>query len=463
MTDNIIREIRVIRENPRFRRYPEYKESGVEWIGEIPAHWEINRLKYVAKILPSNVDKHIYPDEIQVRLCNYTDVYYNDYITVDTVLKKGSCKEGEFAKFVLRKGNVIITKDSETPDDIGVPTFVKDDLNNVVCGYHLTMIRPLACRGEFIFRFIQSDRMRKYFELESNGVTRYGLGKSSIENLLLPIPTDSEQRQIANFLDRKTEQIDELIRIKERQIELLQEQHTALINQVVTKGLDPNVKMKPSGVEWIGEIPAHWKVLRTKHVGSSNPSKNNTKTACLKDELVVFLPMERVHADGTIDQELRLPYSQMKNGYTYFEEGDILIAKVTPCFENGKIVHIKNLATSIGFGSTEFIVMRPDLQKVFPPFLHYIFYNAPLRSIGKHFMTSAIGLKRVPTEFVENFRIPIPTYQEQTQIVNFLDRKTEQIDDLIAAEHRKIQLLQEYRQSLISEAVTGKIDVRSKV
>jgi len=463
MTDNIIREIRVIRENPRFRRYPEYKESGVEWIGEIPAHWEINRLKYVAKILPSNVDKHIYPDEIQVRLCNYTDVYYNDYITVDTVLKKGSCKESEFTKFVLRKGNVIITKDSETPDDIGVPTFVKDDLNNVVCGYHLTMIRPLVCRGEFIFRFIQSDRMRKYFELESNGVTRYGLGKSSIENLLLPIPTDSEQRQIANFLDRKTEQIDELIRIKERRIELLQEQRIALINQAVTKGLDPNVEIKPSGVEWIGEIPAHWKVLRTKHVGSSNPSKNNTKTACLKDELVVFLPMERVHADGTIDQELRLPYSQMKNGYTYFEEGDILIAKVTPCFENGKIVHIKNLATSVGFGSTEFIVMRPDLQKVFPPFLHYIFYNAPLRSIGKHFMTSAIGLKRVPTEFVENFRIPIPTYQEQTQIASFLDRKTQQIDDLIAAEHRKIQLLQEYRQSLISEAVTGKIDVRSKV
>ena len=85
------------------RRYPEYKDSGVEWIGEIPRHWEINRLKYVAKILPSNVDKHIYPDEIQVRLCNYTDVYYNDYITVDTVLKKGSCKESEFAKFVLKK------------------------------------------------------------------------------------------------------------------------------------------------------------------------------------------------------------------------------------------------------------------------------------------------------------------------------------------------------------------------
>ena len=216
----------------------EMKPSGVEWIADIPAHWEVKRLKYVAKILPSNVDKHIYPDEVQVRLCNYTDVYYNDCITVDTVLEKGSCKEREFTKFVLRKGDVIITKDSETPDDIGVPTVVKDALDSVVCGYHLTMIRPFSCRGEFIFRFIQSDRTRRYFELNSNGVTRYGLGKPSIENLLLPIPTDSEQRQIANFLDRKTQQIDELITAEGRKIELLKEYRQSLISEAVTGKID---------------------------------------------------------------------------------------------------------------------------------------------------------------------------------------------------------------------------------
>ena len=221
----------------------EMKPSGVEWIGEIPAHWEVKRLKYVTKILPSNIDKHIYPDDIQVRLCNYTDVYYNDYITVDTVLKKGSCKESEFAKFVLRKDDVIITKDSETPDDIGVPTFVKDDLDDVVCGYHLTMIRPLACRGEFVFRFIQSDRTRRYFEVNSNGITRYGLGKPSIENLLLPIPPDSEQRQIAAFLDDKTKQIDELIVTEHRKIELLKEYRQSLISEAVTGKIDVRNKV----------------------------------------------------------------------------------------------------------------------------------------------------------------------------------------------------------------------------
>ena len=216
----------------------EMKPSGVEWIGEIPAHWDVQRLKYVAKILPSNVDKHIYSDEIQVRLCNYTDVYYNDYITVDTILEKGSCKESEFSKFALRKGDVIITKDSETPDDIGVPTFVKNNLDNVVCGYHLTMIRPLACCGEFIFRFIQSDRTRRYFELASNGITRYGLGKSSIENLFVPVPTDSEQRQIADILNHKTQQIDCLIAAEHQNIELLKEYRQSLISEAVTGKID---------------------------------------------------------------------------------------------------------------------------------------------------------------------------------------------------------------------------------
>ena len=215
---------------------------------------------------------------------------------------------------------------------------------------------------------------------------------------------------------------------------------------------------KESGVEWIRKIPKDWQVLKVKHVGSSNPSKNNPKTACLKDTLVVFLPMERVHTDGTIDQELKLPYPQLKNGYTYFEENDVLIAKVTPCFENGKIILVKNLATPVGFGSTEFIVIRPNTQKVFPPFLFYLLYNEPLRSIGKHFMTSAVGLKRVPTEFVENFQIPLPTYQEQTQIANFLDRKTRQIDELIRLKERRIELLQEQRTALINQAMTKGLD-----
>ena len=444
------------------RRYPEYKESGVEWIGKIPRHWHVKRLKYVAKILPSNVDKHIYPDEIRVRLCNYTDVYYNDYITVDTVLEKGSCKESEFTKFVLRKGDVIITKDSETPDDIGVPTLVKDDLDNVVCGYHLTMIRPFVCRGEFVFRFIQSDRTRRYFELSSNGVTRYGLGKPSIENLLLPIPTDSEQRQIANFLDHKTEQIDELIRIKERRIELLQEQRTALINQVVTKGLDPNVEMKPSGVEWIGEIPAHWEVKRLKYVTKILPS--NVDKHIYPDEVQVRLcNYTDVYYNDYITVDTVLAKGSCKeHEFAKFvlRKGDVVITKDSETPDDiGVPTFVKDDLNDVVCGY-HLTLIRPLSCRG-----EFIFRFIQSDRTRRYFELNSNGITRygLGKPSIENLLLPIPTDSEQQQIANFLDRKTQQIDELIDAEQRKIELLKEYRQSLISEAVTGKIDVRNEV
>ena len=212
----------------------EMKDSGVEWIGEIPIGWGVKRLKNVSDVKPSNVDKHIFPDEIQVRLCNYTDVYYNDFISRTTELKSGSCNQMEFEKFRLEKGDVIITKDSESPDDIGIPCLVKDDFDDVVCGYHLTLIRPQTMDGGFIFRFIQSDRTRRYFEIHSNGITRYGLGKSSIENLFLPFPPLSEQQQIVSYLDEQTQLIDKTISIEEKRIELLKEYRQSLISEVVT-------------------------------------------------------------------------------------------------------------------------------------------------------------------------------------------------------------------------------------
>ena len=444
------------------KRYPEYKESGLEWIGEIPAHWEIKKLKYIAKILPSNVDKHIYPNEIQVRLCNYTDVYYNDYITVDTVLKKGSCKEREFAKFVLRKGDVIITKDSETPDDIGVPTYVKDDLENVVCGYHLTMIKPLSCRGEYIFRFIQSNRARRYFELESNGITRYGLGKASIENLLLPIPPDSEQRQIANFLDRKTEQIDELIRIKARQIELLQEHRTTLINQIVTKGLDPNVEMKPSGIEWIGEMPAHWEIKKLKYIAKILPS--NVDKHIYPNEIQVRLcNYTDVYYNDyiTVDTVLKKGSCKEREFAKFvLRKGDVIITKDSETPDDiGVPTYVKD--------DLENVVCGYHLTMIKPLSCRgeYIFRFIQSNRARRYFELESNGITRygLGKASIENLLLPIPPDSEQRQIADFLNKKTQQIDELITTEQQKIERLKEYRQSLISEAVTGKIDVRNEV
>lgn len=212
----------------------EMKDSGVEWIGTIPSHWHSNKLKYVCEILPSNVDKNVYPEENQVRLCNYTDVYYNDYLRNDYKFSEGSCDNRELEKFSLIKGDVIITKDSESPNDIGIPTYIDDTLNNVVCGYHLTMIRCHSIIGKYLFRFIQSNLTKSYFKVNSYGITRYGLGKSSIENLVVPIPPEEEQNEIVAYLDSETQTIDKTIFLEEKKIEILKEYKQSIISEVVT-------------------------------------------------------------------------------------------------------------------------------------------------------------------------------------------------------------------------------------
>ncbi len=222
----------------------EMKPSGVEWIGETPKHWRAKRLKHTSKIVASYVDKHVNPDEIQVDLCNYTDVYYAEKIHSSINFMKGSCSQDEYNRSVLRKGDVVITKDSESPDDIGVPAFIQEEFTNVVCGYHLSVIRPENdVDGEFLFRFIQSNQTCRYFGSNSTGITRFSLGKSAIENLPILLPPLSEQAKIADYLDRKTAQIDKLISEEQRSIELLKEYRQSLISNAVTGKIDVRIEV----------------------------------------------------------------------------------------------------------------------------------------------------------------------------------------------------------------------------
>jgi type I restriction enzyme S subunit len=213
----------------------EMKDSGVEWVGKIPKHWEVNKLKFVSNVRPSSVDKHIFQEENQVLLCNYTDVYYNEFIDENTELKKGSCSDEEYRKYKVKIGDVIITKDSETPDDIGIPCLIKSDFKNVVCGYHLSIITPKeTVIGGYIFYQLKTQRVKSYFEINSNGITRYGLGKSSIEEILILLPPVPEQEKIVSYIDTETKKIDELISIEKKRIETLKEYRQIMISEVVT-------------------------------------------------------------------------------------------------------------------------------------------------------------------------------------------------------------------------------------
>ena len=216
------------------------KPSGVEWLGDIPEHWEVRRLKTVADMRVSNIDKHINDDEIPVRLCNYVDVYKNDLIDGTIDFMPASATEDEISRFHLRIGDVLITKDSETWDDIGVPALVVETAPDLVSGYHLALLRPETTQllGSYLFRALQSRAVAYQFHVEARGVTRYGLSHSGILSAAIPLPPVEEQAAIVAHLDKLTSDIDAAIADTRREIELLEEYRTRLIADVVTGKLD---------------------------------------------------------------------------------------------------------------------------------------------------------------------------------------------------------------------------------
>ena len=241
------------------KRYPAYRDSGVEWLGEVPEGWQVVRLKHGCNVFPSNVDKHTIEGEIPVSLCNYTDVYYRDVITADIAFMQASARPEEIEKFTLQVGDVIFTKDSETADDIGISALVTEELPGVVCGYHLSIARPRrGVHGPFVKRFFDSGFAKASFEVSANGLTRVGLGQYAIDNVVFLLPPLREQTVIAAFLDVETAKIDGLVAEQRRLIDLLREKRQAVISHAVTRGLNPTAPLKPSGIDWLGDVPSHW-------------------------------------------------------------------------------------------------------------------------------------------------------------------------------------------------------------
>lgn len=216
------------------------KDSGIEWLGEIPEHWEIVKLKYISDVSFSSVDRHQYEEELKVNICHYPDAYRNDKILSKTKLSSGTCTVSEFEKYQLKEGQVLITKDSESADDIGVPTYITQTFKNSVCGYHLAILLTdnTLLLGEFLFRFLQSKNVKSFFETNANGVTRFGLGKSTIENLYVPKFDLKEQKEIIFFINSKTEQIDLIMIQVKLVIKKLKSYRQSIISEAVTGKID---------------------------------------------------------------------------------------------------------------------------------------------------------------------------------------------------------------------------------
>lgn len=216
------------------------RESGIPWLGKIPAHWKIEKLKNLSSVKLSGVDKKSKDGEIEIKLCNYVDVYNNEIISEDLNFMTATASINEINNLELKSGDVIITKDSESWDDIAVPAYVPITLKGVVCGYHLALIRSLKellC-GEYLYWLFKAHQIADQFQMSARGITRYGLTQMDIKNALIPIPPKKEQEEILSHLSSTLNTIQQKILAYESQINLLLEYRTALINEAVTGKID---------------------------------------------------------------------------------------------------------------------------------------------------------------------------------------------------------------------------------
>jgi len=438
--------------------YASYRDSGVEWLGEVPSHWQVRRLKHIADAFPSNVDKKSHDDGTPVRLCNYTDVYYNDVITDDPDFMLATATTDQIAKFTLRAGDTIITKDSETADDIASAAYVPADIPGVVCGYHLSMIRPHAgVSGAFIKRYFDSAFAKASVHVRANGLTRVGLGQYAVDNLDLPVPSLSEQSAIIAFLDRETGKIDALVEAQRQLIELLKEKRQAVISHVVTKGLDLAAPTKDSGVAWLGEVPAHWEVKPLKHLvhlkSGGTPSKDRLD---YWSGDIPWASAKDLKSDELVTTQDFLTQAAVDEG----------AASISPA--GSVFVLVRGMMLARTFPVCQAMVpmaINQDLKAITGrngtsnAFIVWLLRGTAAETLNR-LDEAGHGTKALRMEAWLSMPVPLPPAEEQTAIVQAAKSSTGGIDALIEEAVVGIRLLSERRAALISAAVTGKIDVR---
>lgn len=399
----------------RLNKYDKYKDSEIEWIGKIPEHWDLTKLKYVTKCLDgrriplSAEERGEKQGDIPYWGANGIIDYVNDYLIDEEVVLLGEDGAPFFDK----------------SKDVAFYSNGKIWPNN-----HIHILQPTKIYIKLLVYLLNAVDYTDYI----NGSTRDKLTQSDMGNInLLSIPFD-EQQAIVNFLDQKTSEIDSLIADKERLIELLQEQRQAIITQAVTKGLDPNVPMKDSGIEWIGEIPEHWEVLKLKYVVTLKSGKNITS------DLI------------TDDGEYPVYGGNGLRGYTsnFTHSGDyVLIGRQGALC--GNISYAKGR-----FWASEHAVVVESLHH-----MEIFWIGELLRSMNLNQYSISAAQPGLAVERIKNLYIPVPPYDEQKLITDTIKPNVSRINNIIVLIKEQISKLKEYRQSLITAAVTGKIDVRN--
>ena len=443
----------------RFKRYPAYKDSGVEWLGEIPAHWEAKRLKYVAPVTDerSNV---VTPDFPFIGLEHIESgpgrlVRTSEDATTDSA-------ETEGAASLFRPGDVLFGKLRPYLAKVLRPEF------NGCCSTELLVLRST---GEIAPCILAYQLLSRDFIGWVNAMT-YGTkmpraNPDQVMGIPVAVASNQEQLVIAAFLDRETARIDALVAKKGRVLELLHEKRTALIRQAVTKGTDPNVPMKVSGVEWLGEIPAHWEAKRLKHL--LRPQKGAIKTGPFGSqlqsadmqagEIKVYNQRSVLDRDfATGENYVSLEKFQELHAFETFP-GDLLITT------RGSIGRCAILPEDAERGILHPCLMRiqVDQRKVSARFLEILIQDGDFILEQLRLLSNATTIDVIYSDTLKEVSIVVPPLKDQDLIVRFTERETARIDELMAKVRDAIDSLKEFRTALISAAVTGKIDVRGEV
>ena len=438
------------------KAYTSYKKSDFDWIDKIPSHWHYTKIKYLSK-----GDKTSFIDGDWIESPYITDAGFRLIQTGNIGI--GVYKEQGF-RYISERTFIELKCKEVNPNDIlicrlaspvGRACLAPNLGIRMITSVDVCILKPSnSFDPRFIVYQMSSKHYLDYVEFISRGSTRARISRSILGDLVFVAPPLIEQQAIANFLDHKTAQIDALIDQKQRQIEHLQEYRSALINQAVTKGLDPNVPMKDSGIEWLGEIPEHWEISRLKFIGKTLIGLTYKPEEIVNDKygsLVLRagnIKNGKIALNDNIYVDKRIPEEIIT------QKGDILI-----CSRSGSRALIgKNaIIDEIVAGST-FGVFMTLFRSPMNDYLYYIFNSRLFEFQSGLFMTSTIN--QLTLSVLKNFSVPIPPKYKQKDIVDFLDKKTYNIDKLIDKLNSLIVYYQEYRTALISEAVTGKIDVR---
>ena len=424
--------------------------SAVDQLRQIvPKHWQLKPLRSIADYQVSNVDKLIFEDEEPVRLCNYVDVYHNEMIDLTVPFMAATATTGEIARFGLKIGDVLITKDSEAWNDIGVPALICQTAHDLVCGYHLAMIRPNPdqIEGEFLFRCMQAKPISVQLELAANGITRYGIPKSAIGSLSIPVPSLPDQRRIVGYIADQVQDIDALIDGKQKLLGLLAEKRRTLVAEAVMRGLDRTAPLHPSGIDWLGDIPANWDVRRLATLFTEKDERNEPDLPLLEVSIntgVSVRQFSTTQIEGTAADF---------NTYKVARKGSIAFNKMR--MWQGAV----GVTPTDGLISPDYVVAEPSSQ-IDATFAELLFRTAAFSAeCARNSQGITWDRLRLYWDGFRDISIGLPPLDEQRKIAERISSEALQIDKLATVTERSICLLKERRSALIAAAVTGQMDI----